>query len=301
MKLRRGPDGLHMFDRKSGFNVLLDEVAVPSNTWSKAPRQVSIALTNICDLRCSYCFAPKNSASLGLEVIRPWLRELDLEGCLGVGFGGGEPTLHPQFAEICGLAARETELAITFTTHGHRLVPQILDQLVGCVHFIRVSVDGVGSTYERLRGRSFEKLLRQLYFARQLVPIGINAIINADTINDLDSLVDLAAEVNASELLLLPQQPTNRVSEIDATVKQKLLSWLHTVRPRVRLAISEAGAQGMPTCDPLPKERGLRSYAHIDALGYLRSSSYSKGGVLVGDGGVISAINFLKTKEGGEN
>ncbi|WP_212745250.1 radical SAM protein [Cupriavidus sp. 2SB] len=290
-----------MFDRKSGFNALLDEVQIPPERWSKAPRQVSIALTNLCDLHCSYCYAPKHRAALEADVLGGWLTELDAAGCLGVGFGGGEPTLHPAFAEICRSAARDTELAITFTTHGHRLVPRLLEQLCGSVHFIRISVDGVGRTYERLRGRPFHDLVARLHDARQLAPLGINVVINANTIDELDAVAALAMEVGASELLLLPQQATHSVGAADAAVTRKLKSWLDNAKPDVSLAISEAGAQGMPTCDPLPKEKGLMSYVHIDASGHVRPSSYALEGVAIDKAGAIAAIDRLRAVTGDAN
>ena len=195
MKVRKGPDGLHLFDRLSGVNVLFDECKIGPESWSPAPRQVSIGLTNLCDLQCSYCYAPKSRAMLELPLIERWLEELDVAGCLGVGFGGGEPTLHPAFADICRSAAKNTKLAVTFTSHGHRLVPQLLEQLAGSVHFVRISVDGVDSTYESLRGRSFQALKMRLKDIRQISPIGINVVVNKDTINDLDAVAELAEEV----------------------------------------------------------------------------------------------------------
>ncbi|WP_408376205.1 radical SAM protein [Paraburkholderia sp. RL18-085-BIA-A] len=99
MKSRSGPDGVHIFDRRTGLNILFDEVSVDQPKWATAPRQVSVALTNLCDLNCSYCYAPKHRAALATEKVLSWLEELDSEGCLGVGFGGGEPTLHPDFPE----------------------------------------------------------------------------------------------------------------------------------------------------------------------------------------------------------
>src|SRR5947207_1429021 len=98
-KVRLGPSGVHLFDRLSGLNILIDEIVPPEDAWSKAPRQVSIALTNACDLRCAYCFAPKSRSVLPLENVRKWLHELDAHGTIGVGFGGGEPTLFPGFPE----------------------------------------------------------------------------------------------------------------------------------------------------------------------------------------------------------
>src|SRR5271154_6506955 len=88
-RIRPGPDGLHFFWRETGLNILLDEVRVPARLWSNAPRHISVALTNACDLSCDFCYAPKLSASLDVERVFAWLLELDANGCLGVGFGGG--------------------------------------------------------------------------------------------------------------------------------------------------------------------------------------------------------------------
>ena len=89
LKMRTGPAGVHFFNRATGRNVLFEEVHVDRTGWAAAPRQVSIALTNACDLRCDYCFAPKNAATLDFARVRGWLDELDANGCLGIGFGGG--------------------------------------------------------------------------------------------------------------------------------------------------------------------------------------------------------------------
>lgn len=130
-KLRAGPSGLHLFDRKTGWNVLVDEMRIPPTQWARAPRQTSIALTNACDLDCPYCYAPKTFGLLDADQVAAWLRELDDNGCFGVGFGGGEPTLHCNFIEICRQAAEQTNLAVTFTTHAHRITHRYVDQLKG--------------------------------------------------------------------------------------------------------------------------------------------------------------------------
>lgn len=43
-----------------------------------------------------------------------------------------------------------------------------------------------------------------------------------------------------------------------------------------------------------PDERGLQAYAHIDASGMLRASSYSPAGAKIGDAGVLSALERLR-------
>lgn len=294
MKFRIGPNGVHLFDRLSGLNVLLDELCPKEAAWSTSPRQVSIALTNVCDLHCGYCYAPKHKASLRTNQVLGWLKELDTEGCLGIGFGGGEPTLHPDFVNICKRVSGETELAVTFTTHGHRLTPQLVECLKGSIHFARISVDGVGRTYEEQRGKQFASLLRGMESIATLSPFGINVVVNERTVAELDAISELAQKVGASELLLLPQQATTAVTSIDGVVGRALQDWVSNYRGKVRLAVSEAGASGLPTCDPLPDERGLQAYAHIDASGMLRASSYSPVGAKIGDAGVLLALKRLR-------
>lgn len=294
MKSRIGPNGVHLFDRISGLNLLLDELRPEKAFWSTSPRQVSIALTNVCDLHCAYCYAPKHKASLHSDMVVGWLKELDTEGCLGVGFGGGEPTLHPNFVDICKRVAWETQLAVTFTTHGHRLTPQLVERLKGSIHFARISVDGVGRTYEEQRGRQFSSLLRSMESIASLSPFGLNVVVNERTVVELDAMSELAQNVGASELLLLPQQTTNAVASMDGVVGRALQDWVSNYRGKVRLAVSEAGSSGLPTCDPHPDELGLQAYAHIDASGMLRTSSYSPDCLEIGGTGVMSALRRLR-------
>lgn len=298
MKIRIGPDGHHFFDRRTGINVLIDEVRPEEKSWSRAPRQVSIALTNVCDLQCAYCYAPKTKATLTTDQVLAWLVELDEAGCLAIGFGGGEPTLHPKFIEICQRTARETQLAVTFTTHGHRLTDHLLESLAGSANFFRVSVDGVGQTYEAQRGRKFDDLVARLNSLAGMFPFGINVVVNDRTIDQLDALAALSQQVRAAELLLLPQQPTATVGGVSQELSARLEEWVRNYAGPIRLAISAAGANGLPTCDPLPGENGLRAYAHIDASGMLRTSSYAMTATPIGDAGVMAALNRLQNTFG---
>jgi MoaA/NifB/PqqE/SkfB family radical SAM enzyme len=296
-RIRLSPSGVHLFDRLSGTNILIDELIPPESAWATAPRQVSIALTNACDLKCPYCFAPKTNATLSYDQIIPWLDELDANGTLGIGFGGGEPTLHPRFADLCAYGANQTKLAVTFTTHGHHLSEAFFAQIVGNIHFIRVSMDGVGATYERLRNRPFKKLACRLAAVKAAAPFGINYVVNEDTVFELDKAVAFAEEAGASEFLLLPEHPPNRPAGFTSTAARELHAWVTRYSGGLPLAISETGADGMPTCNPLPRETGLRSYAHVDANGVLKRSSFHTEGVAIGTGGLLSALTKLNQQQ----
>jgi len=295
LKVRVGPAGLHFFNRTSGINILVDEITPSTSTWSAAPRHVSIALTNACDLTCSHCYAPKNPAMLSFDRLTSCLADLDANGCIGVGFGGGEPTLYPWLIELCSYAATKTNLAVTMTTHAHRLSDQLLNELAGNLHFVRVSMDGVGSTYETIRCRPFDSLLEHITALKRVTRFGINFVVNSKTVGDLDAAIQLAADLGASEFLLLPEEPVRRGCGIDRETTITLRGWVNRYRGSVPLAISEGGAEGLPTCNPFKSETGLAAFAHIDALGIVKRTSYDATGILIRENGVMAALDNLKT------
>jgi MoaA/NifB/PqqE/SkfB family radical SAM enzyme len=284
---------MHLFNRASGLNLLVDEFVPPEAAWAAAPRHVSFALTTACDLACSYCFAPKTSSTLDFSRVVSWLNELDANGTIGVGFGGGEPTLYRRFAELCIHTTQNTGLALTFTTHGHHIGASLLAMLKGNVHFIRVSMDGVGPTYERLRGRPFNALRQQLTAVRHIAPFGINYVVNTDTLPDIEAAAVFAEKVGASEFLLLPEQTVDGQGGITDATEQLLRDWVRRYSGAIRLAISERGAEDMPTCNPFRNETGLRAYAHVDAYGVLKRTSYDRAGVPIGSDGVMRSLHQL--------
>ncbi|MBI5068375.1 MAG: radical SAM protein [Deltaproteobacteria bacterium] len=297
-KSRAEPGGLHLFDRVTGLNVLLDEIRVAPQHWSTAPRQVSVALTNACDLSCSFCFAPKRRAELPFETLIQWLVELDEDGCLGVGFGGGEPTKYPRFVDLCRLTARRTQLAVTFTTHGHSFDRSLAAKLKGSVHFIRVSMDGVGTTYEALRGRPFSEFLVRLDVIKSVAPFGINFLVNAQTIPCLDTAARIAGDFGAAEFLLLPEREAGSARSGDTATALQLRSWVERYRGSVPLSVSETDSDGLPTCSPFrPDDDRLGAYAHVDAQGVLKPTSFDEKGIAIGEGGIRRALRVLRDNE----
>lgn len=291
--IRYSGDGVQLFDRGTGINVLLDEIKVPRALWSRAPRQVSIALLNACDLSCAHCFAPKAPARLQGALVRQWLFDLGQHGCLGVGFGGGEPTLHPELPDFCRYVVEGTAMAVSITTHGHRLNRALADRLRGSVHFIRLSMDGMGDTYEYHRGRPFTRFVEHLAIAFSVAPVGINYVVNERTYRDITTALDFAEDQGVREFLLLPEQPTARVPGIDKGTLRRLRDFVAAYSGQLRLSISETSAEGFPVCDPFTSDAGLRAYGHIDAHGRVKPSSFHSSGVAVGAGGVVAAFNEL--------
>ncbi|CAM5211040.1 hypothetical protein OURE66S_02684 [Oligella ureolytica] len=229
-----------------------------------------------------------------LIIQKRWIKELDQLDTLGIGFGGGEPTLHPRFAEICNFTAKKTDLAVTFTTHGHRLTDDLLSRLKGNVNFIRISIDGVGSTYEKFRGRKFDKLIERIERTREITSLGFNVVINDLTIHELDQVTEIAENFDISEVLLLPQQATRNVKGLSEDSYEQMKRWIEGYSGETRLTISDVGFESNFICNPLSMETGLNAYAHIDALGFLKASSYSNIGQQIGDRSILEVLQVLK-------
>lgn len=299
MKVRIGPAGFHFFDRRSGLNLLSERTNVPTCDWSAAPRSVSVALTNACDLACPYCYAPKAPAALEARFLVEWIEELDANGCLGVGFGGGEPTLHKDLASVCRHVTRHTTMAATITTHGHFLGAPLARSLEGNVHLIRLSMDGVGPTYESLRGRPFGAFVRHARIASSIARVGLNFVVNTTTLPDLDEAVDVAMQIGASQFLLLPEMSVDCRTGLDHGTVAELKDWVMAYKGPIPLAVSTTTEVELPICDPLPAEGGLRAFAHIDARGRIKRSSFERDGIPIGPGGVLRALEHLARSDKG--
>ncbi|MCL4851661.1 MAG: radical SAM protein [Bryobacteraceae bacterium] len=275
---------------------MIEEISYCRSQWAAAPRYVSIALTNACDLSCSYCYAPKSGASLAADTVLRWASDLSTNGCLGIGFGGGEPTLYGGLVDLCAKIHTSTDLATTITTHGHRFTRALANELRGIVQFIRVSMDGVGSVYETLRGRSFASFAKQLALIRCTAPFGINFVLNSATAHQLAAAAEFAFKEGAKEFLILPEVDGYGVPQLESSVIQNARDWITAHEDFCRLASSDSGGVlfGVPTLPVCIPAEAYREFLHIDAFGYLRRSAFVTDGVLIAsEPSIIAAIQHI--------
>src|SRR6266508_3978695 len=113
-------------------------------------RRVSVELTNICNLHCSYCLRDEdalyhNPANFfPVELLRRVAREArDDIGVKHILFTGGEPTLHPQFKDLIATMA-DQQLTTSFVTNGwhfERVWPALQAHRASVTH-VAFSLDG---------------------------------------------------------------------------------------------------------------------------------------------------------------
>jgi MoaA/NifB/PqqE/SkfB family radical SAM enzyme len=140
-----------------------------------APVTIGIELTNACQLRCPHCDAqhPAIRGKAGymredtFVKLRDQLRALRLRNLRLI--GGGEPLLHPRFAEwvpqLRGLAS-----LVSVTTNGQRLTPENTRAALEALDVIEVSVaSDHAEGFQRSRtGGDFDELLENLERLRVL-------------------------------------------------------------------------------------------------------------------------------------
>lgn len=120
---------------------------------------VTWAITNVCNLRCSYCIVPPAKEHPDFEIaIAKLLKMKPKHLCIN----GGEPTLVP---DVVGILKRlragiDRNLQIEFNTNG--TLPERVFDILPHINNLCLSIDGVGEVNEWQRGYDGDKLLALL-------------------------------------------------------------------------------------------------------------------------------------------
>lgn len=289
MKIRIEERGIHYYDRVSGYHILLDEIQPPPESHSVAPSLVSIALTNICDLACSFCYAPKNKDSLEIAKVINWCKELDNLGTLEIAFGGGEPTLYPQLAELCHELWSNTSLGLSITTHGQHLTANLCSELSGNVSTVRVSIDSIDEYYSEIRGRSFSTVKNNIKTATGFMPVAVNTVVNSNTLPRLYELASMLKSLGIVDWLLLPET-VNGVFTLSPELWLQLDHFINCHANDFQIGVTFEARKFLPESPFLFDTEPDNDYVHISADGYLRNSSYSKGGIDLNKTALSSAL-----------
>lgn len=166
---------LLLFERDRGLNLLL-EGEETAELQRVSPRTLLIAVTNICNLKCDFCYRNlKSSSQWTYESLISFCQEAAEWGVLEVAFGGGEPTLFPHWAEFIQELYATSPLAINFTTNGMFLTDEFLAAVAGKYGNIRLSL------YDT---NTWEVTIRRLVATR--ARFGVNWLITPNDLNMLE-------------------------------------------------------------------------------------------------------------------
>jgi MoaA/NifB/PqqE/SkfB family radical SAM enzyme len=142
---------------------------------------VQLIPTNRCNQDCNFCAYRMHGYSSSEDFIEkdqipfPILEEV-IGDCVRLDVraieitGGGEPTIYPQFVEMCNLIA-EREIDYAVVSNGVNLNEKKLNAMLGA-KWVRFSIDsGEPETYARIRHSVPDQLFRTRYNVRALVDL----------------------------------------------------------------------------------------------------------------------------------
>jgi len=193
------------------------------------PRRLSVELANICNLHCSYCFRSddnlysSHAEFFPLELLRRVISEARTSANVTrINFTGGEPTLHPEFAETLRIIG-DANLTVSFVTNGwhfERVWPALQENRAAVSH-VAFSLDGVTrEEHDRWRGNgSFDRLVRafsRCYMSK--LPFGIKIVIRRDLVDQLEQIAIFAARMGAASLHFVHVMPTSNAVAGDSAL-----------------------------------------------------------------------------------
>jgi MoaA/NifB/PqqE/SkfB family radical SAM enzyme/SAM-dependent methyltransferase len=163
-------------------------------------------LTNRCNMACSHCLF---SCSAACHSELPAVRLLAMageayeQGCRLFALTGGEPLVYPRIEEIIRRLLDFQESHVAVLTNGLALIP-LLDRLRPDPRYFhcQISLDGLGETHDRLRGRgSFQKLSKTLRDLKlRQMPYTLSMCVTAHNVQEMAQLIDFAEEMGAGNV-----------------------------------------------------------------------------------------------------
>jgi MoaA/NifB/PqqE/SkfB family radical SAM enzyme len=156
------------------------------------PLLASFKVTYRCNLRCLACpfhlRAAQNEAAMSWERATAALDELKRRGTRLVVFEGGEPLLwrdgHYRLSDLLRYA-RHRFLRVAVTTNGTLPLPVE-------AHTLWVSLDGLKSTQDELRGGSFDRIYQNLKTTTH-PRVYVHCTLNRRNLADIEELAELVS------------------------------------------------------------------------------------------------------------
>lgn len=251
----------------------------PGKSGDFGPRRLTVELTNVCNLHCSYCLrdedalyhTPANFLPVDLfqRIIEQARESMQIEQVM---FTGGEPTLHPDFASIIAAVGSE-HLKCSFVTNGwhfERVWP-ILQRHREVVTHVAFSLDGpTRETHDRWRGEgSFERVVKG--FSRCWAsgfPFIVKTGIRRDTVPQLEQMAMFAARLGAAGLSFAHIMPTSSDVEdalaltLDerAEAEREIAALARVLKMRVSIDVGYYNIEPTPPCSILAGVSGNVDY-----------------------------------------
>ena len=109
------------------------------------PKEISIEITNKCNLNCKHCCIDANSRTdeMSTDEIYRSIRKIAKWNPDNVSISGGEPLVRRDIKEILIYLRKVYNGKITLSTNGLLIDKENIETLKKCVDYFEISLDGV--------------------------------------------------------------------------------------------------------------------------------------------------------------
>jgi hypothetical protein len=238
-RVARKEDGYWViFDREGGTKVrfAIGEGAVrgekkegqPIARCSRTPELVDVKITDYCDGKCGYCYqgSSKYGTHASLGDIQNLVYSLKYLEVFEVAIGGGEPTLHPDFAEILSIF-RSHYIVPNFTTKRKEwLFDDGARKILDLCGSFALSVTNEGEVDRLICARDY-------IYSRGSFPDGkfcINVVMGTVSMEALRNIAKKCRDHGVDVTLLGFKKPKRTPEEMRWFQKQPYDGWLDAVK-----------------------------------------------------------------------
>jgi len=159
------------------------------------PRRYVFVLTNLCNLRCSFCFQEKERIE-GSMTTEDWLRVVEqLPSYAAVTLTGGEPFMFEGFEEV--FTAVVSRYPCNIISNGLLLTEDVIELLLAYDNFrvMSVSLDDIGNVVRGVKPKQWKKAEDMIrFFAELRNELQSNTLLDVKTVvldQNVQSLLDV--------------------------------------------------------------------------------------------------------------
>lgn len=270
-----------------------------------APIEVSLELTNRCNLSCIHCLQSTNidNKVLSYNEIVNIAENLSDIGVFSIFLTGGEPLLRKNWYEI-GIKLVNMGFVVGISTNGCLITPNVAIKIRDgeLYHAFQMSLDGsTASIHDKIRGKgSFNNAMKGL---DNLAKVGIfpNLAVTVMKYNshDIGNIIQLAIEHDLPHVHVMSLMPSGRAKKYFDKLEPNLSEWqgIEILLNRLlnkfdgKITIDWTNRSYRPT----NKDLSENNYSEIDRL--FSGCPAGKSKALIDAQGNVYGCDLLKTEE----
>ena len=169
-----------------------------------APEMVHLAITNKCNVNCSFCYVKRTGSDMNTEQIMTLIDNLSEMKVFQIAIGGGEPFLRDDLLQIIRYCKKKGIIP-NITSNGQLLDKPVIKELAGIVGQVNLSVN------ECLDSKTdYSKKICMLN--DEGVRTGVNLMVSHKNIGTIEKTIAELVKLPIQNIVILRPKPTQNIS-----------------------------------------------------------------------------------------